>query len=285
MPPASDKVRKDKKDRNRTNRKGTEIVSDSDIGTPGRSRGTSDALMDLQEAHVSHEAQAYNTQEHACRDSVQGHALVVPPNTQQCPIESSRRTSVPRTEADEKQGARLSALEEANRALTEKVKHLETHGPPRSASVLAARASLFAPRTEHSGGTSATGRWPASVHDKRLPTESADTTERRSRQCLLSGFKERLTLDEFKVLIPTLVDKHGKKVELPQNVTFSSYELFSDKVRLEFATEWDRRTCASAFISGQPKHSSCVLQPYFGQAVLVAILDGARSAQIHLQQR
>eukprot|EP00971_Amphidinium_carterae_P011631 228957-Amphidinium_carterae.1 len=295
MPPASDRVRKEKKDKNKANRKGTEIVSDSDIGTPGRSRGPSDALMDLQEEH---EAQAFCTQEHAGRDSVQGQAMVVPPNTHHARTEF-RKPSFPRTEADdepitksdlatmqrslalmlqnavaegvqslqrtqEKQGARLSALEESNRALTEKVKQLEGKGPPRSGSVPAARSSLFAPSADSGGGVSANAR-SVSVHDKRTAPESADATERRSRQCLLSGFKERLTLGEFKVLIPTLVDKHGKKAELPQNVSFSSYELFSHKVRLEFATEWDRRTYASAFIAGQPKHKE---QPVYCNRIL-----------------
>eukprot|EP00971_Amphidinium_carterae_P121269 2401644-Amphidinium_carterae.1 len=70
---------------------------------------------------------------------------------------------------------------------------------------------------------------------------SNDNVERRSLQCILSGFKERFTLGEFKELIPTLVDKESKTLAIPQNVTFTSNELFSDKIRLEFSTEWDRR--------------------------------------------
>eukprot|EP00971_Amphidinium_carterae_P352762 6492725-Amphidinium_carterae.2 len=278
MPPSKDdKVRKDKKEKTRRRgTTGTELVSDSEIGTPVRNARGSDSLMELQDLppEPSH-----------------GQAAVVPPNSPNPPLEQ-RRNQIPRTEADgehitkadlaalqtglalmlqnavaegvqsikilqERQGARLSALEEANRSLADKVKHLESTSFHRAASVPHARNSVGSTSGSQQNASASSGdrgvRRSTSEH-ARGAVESQESVERKNKQCILSGFKERLTISEFKALIPTLTDKNGKVLDAPQTITYTSSELYSDKVRLEFQTEWDRRTYASAFITGQPKH-------------------------------
>eukprot|EP00971_Amphidinium_carterae_P021584 425804-Amphidinium_carterae.2 len=287
MPPAKDdRVRKDKKEKDKGRRRGstgTELVSDSDIGTPQRTTRGADALMDLL---PTPQAEAYCTQDHSGRDSAPGVAVLVPPPAVGPPGDLAMRASAPKTAADadpitkgdlaslqhglalmlqnavaegiqglkqaqEKQGARLSALEESNRALADKIKKLESDGTSRSsraASVLAPRQSVFAPVA------SANGARAVSEHAPRRPLETADASEKRARQCILSGFKDRFTLPEFRDLIPTLTDKEGAKLQIPLGITYSASELYSDKIRLEFATEWERRTFTSSFVAAQPKH-------------------------------
>eukprot|EP00971_Amphidinium_carterae_P098945 1956640-Amphidinium_carterae.2 len=291
MPPSKDdKVRKDRKEKSRRRGStGTELVSDSELGTPLRGARGSDALMDLQDTP---QAEQYSTQEHGGRDSAKGQATVVPPNSPNPPLEVQRRSQNLRTEVDnvpitkadlasmqtglalmlqnalaegvqsikllqERQNARFSALEEANRSLAEKVKLLETSTHSRAASVPLTRNATgraTGPQHSHSGDTSMVGARRAASEHPRGMGDTQDTMERKNKQCILSGFKDRLSLAEFKALVPTLTDKNGKVLETPSSVTFTTLELFSDKSRLEFPTEWDRRAYASAFITGQPKH-------------------------------
>eukprot|EP00971_Amphidinium_carterae_P263321 5224325-Amphidinium_carterae.2 len=87
MPPSKDdRVRKDRKEKGRRKGStGTELVSDSEFGTPVRAR-VADALMDLQEPP---QAEQFCTQEHGGRDSAYGQATVVPPNSPNPPAQNA----------------------------------------------------------------------------------------------------------------------------------------------------------------------------------------------------
>eukprot|EP00971_Amphidinium_carterae_P012878 253789-Amphidinium_carterae.2 len=289
-----DRVRKEKNRTPKRGPNGTDIVTESEVGTPMRG-GNNDPLMDIMGIH---EAEPYNTQEHGGKACTAGVASIAPAQCDDAcvPLAIEQRRVAPRTMADgdpitkadlaslqlglaqmlqtavadgisglkqiqEKQSARLSALEEANRSMADKLKKLESGGV-RAASVPPLRASVFAPRDPLSAGSRIWGQDGAPNHDRRAASEHAprsDDVERRARQCILSGFKERFTIGEFKELIPKLVDKENNTLALPQAVTFSSNELFSDKIRLEFSTEWDRRTYMGSFITGQPKYGGAAI--------------------------
>eukprot|EP00971_Amphidinium_carterae_P331254 6464706-Amphidinium_carterae.1 len=157
-----DRVRKDKKEKSRTSRRGstgTELVSESEVGTPARK------------------------DDHGGRDCASGVATVIPPQPAVVvpSVGTEQRPMAPRTMADdepltkadlaamqqglalmlqaavsdgisglqraqERQGARLSALEESQRSLADKLKKLEGQHAVRAASVPPAGSNIFAPR-------------------------------------------------------------------------------------------------------------------------------------------
>eukprot|EP00971_Amphidinium_carterae_P000197 4173-Amphidinium_carterae.2 len=231
-----DRVQKEKKEKTRTAKRGStgsELVTESDVGTPVR-KDCGDPLIAFMD--ITH-AEPCNSQNHGGTTCAAGVATVIPPPPMVVPpVCLEQRTLAPRTMADdepltkadlaamqqglalmmqkcsigwhfrfsglqraqERQGARLSALEESQRSLADKVKRLEVNHAERAASVPPARSAIFAPcappvpdKDDRTAPHEDGGRRAASEHTRRSLPDTPEAIERRRRQCILLQWVSR----------------------------------------------------------------------------------------------